>query len=75
MVRPVEAVALRRSVALQDLPDAIGELADVACPDGWILTTAAAAHRGHRGQRDRQRTAAGSELIAAATMPVPRAPR
>lgn len=50
-------------------PDAIGELADVACPDGWILgEDGRALHREAPGVNAIvERTAAGSELIAAAT--------
>ncbi len=50
-------------------PDAIGELADVACPDGWIVDDGGRAlHSEAPGVNAIvERTAAGSELIAAAT--------
>jgi coenzyme F420 hydrogenase subunit beta len=49
-------------------PDAIGELADVSCPDGWVLDGAGRAlHDEAPGVNAIvERTAAGSELIDAA---------
>lgn len=49
-------------------PDAIGELADVACPDGWLLDEAGEpTHEEAPGVNVLlERTEAGSELVAAA---------
>lgn len=50
-------------------PDAIGELADLSCPDGWILgDDGRPVHEEAPGVNAIiERTAAGSELVAAAT--------
>jgi coenzyme F420 hydrogenase subunit beta len=48
-------------------PDAIGELADVACPDGWLLDDGEPMHEEAPGVNVvLERTEAGSELVAAA---------
>ncbi|MFZ0323451.1 MAG: Coenzyme F420 hydrogenase/dehydrogenase, beta subunit C-terminal domain [Actinomycetes bacterium] len=49
-------------------PDAIGELADIACPDGWVLDPdGRALHEEVPGVNVvLERTSAGSELVAAA---------
>ena len=48
-------------------PDAIGELADVACPDGWVMKDGKAIHAEAPGQNlFVARTVRGAELVAAA---------
>ncbi len=48
-------------------PDAIGELADVACPDGWVMENGKPIHREAPGVNVFvARTAAGERLVAAA---------
>jgi coenzyme F420 hydrogenase subunit beta len=45
-------------------PDAIGELADVACPDGWVMEDGKPIHREDEGQNVFvARTAVGERLI------------
>jgi len=48
-------------------PDAIGEVADVSCPDGWVLRDGAPIHEEADGQNILvSRTGRGRELVAAA---------
>ncbi|MEX2201962.1 MAG: Coenzyme F420 hydrogenase/dehydrogenase, beta subunit C-terminal domain [Dongiaceae bacterium] len=48
-------------------PDAIGELADVACPDGWVMEDGRPVHKEAPGQNVFvARTAKGEKLVSAA---------
>jgi coenzyme F420 hydrogenase subunit beta len=48
-------------------PDAIGELADVACPDGWVMENGRPLHKEAPGVNILvARTAKGADLVAAA---------